>query len=333
MAHEIARSDGLVLTRQRAWHGLGVIVQDAPTPLEALKIAGLDWEVQQWPLKAVDLHTELRITSDVANIRSDTLGVLGVVGNTYQPVQNAEMAEFCAALGQSGEVKVESAGSIRGGKRVWFLLQAKSIWIDGNDEVRPYLLVANGHDGTLAFTCQPTTIRVVCSNTLHASLRQGESARTAIRFRHEGVIADKLGEVKHALGIFSQARTEFEARAQHLNAKEMTRAELQRFWLEVYTTAIDEVPANPVTSKEIEKVEQCRRVLAQWAANFDKDRARLQLPASAWVGLNAVTEWLDHSRTVRATDDSARKDNRVLSNWWGPSAAVKSKAMELALSR
>jgi phage/plasmid-like protein (TIGR03299 family) len=328
MAHEITATDNVVLTKKSAWHGLGLIVEDAPSPTEALKLAKLDWEVRQWPLKAYDEHTDLRVATHVANIRSDTLGTLGVVGATFKPVQNVEMAEFCAALGASSSaVQVESAGSIRGGKRVWFLLRGDSIWVDGKDEVKPYLLVCNGHDGTLAFTCMPTTIRIVCSNTLHLALRKGDASRTTIRFRHEGQIGEKLEDVKRALGIFTDARERFEEQSNALNAKEMSRTDLQRFWMEVYSTTLDEIPATPTTSKEIERAENCRKVLGQWAANFDKDRARLSLPPSAWVGLNAVTEWFDHQKVVRAADDGTRKDNRVLPNWWG------SGAVELALSR
>ena len=47
MAHEITSTDGLVLHKEEAWHGLGTIVEDAPTPQEALQIAGLDWTVKQ----------------------------------------------------------------------------------------------------------------------------------------------------------------------------------------------------------------------------------------------------------------------------------------------
>jgi phage/plasmid-like protein (TIGR03299 family) len=333
MAHDITSTDGLVLTGKRAWHGLGVVVDQAPHAMGALGIAGLDWLVGQWPLSAKLNEKEQPVSTHVLNVRTDTSAALGVVGVGYQPVHNQELAAFCDALGADGRVKIESAGSIRGGRRVWFLLQGESVWVNPADEVKPYLLVVNAHDGSLAVTCQPTTIRVVCKNTLHASLAQGQNAATTVRFRHEGVIADKLEDARRALGIFTAAREEFGKQSQTLQAKEMAREDLQRFWMEVYAATIDEIPAHPTTTAEHRRGENARTTLSRWAGNFDADRARTHGGANAWTALNAVTEWFDHQRPVRAASDSARQDNRVHSRLWGTAAVAKAKAMELALSR
>lgn len=334
MAHELTPSDGLVLAGRRAWHGLGVVVEQAPNALNALTIAGLDWPVEQWPLIARRGEQDYSVATHVLNVRADTGLGLGVVGVGYQPVQNRELATFCDALSSTGQAVIESAGSIRGGRRVWFLLRGSSVWVgNGSDEVRPYLLVCNSHDGSLAVTCQPTTIRVVCSNTLHASLARGENAATTVRFRHEGAITDKLEDARKALGLFNQARDEFAKQTQALSARTMTRDDLQRFWLDVYSQALEEIPSNPTTTAEFRRVDHAKEVLAQWATNFDVDRARTQGGPTAWHALNAVTEYLDHQRSVRAPSEVARQDSRVFSRLWGTAAVAKSKALHLALSR
>ncbi len=56
MAHEITQNDGLVLNKRSAWHNLGTIVDKAPTIDEALKIAKLDWTVDQFNLIAVGFN-------------------------------------------------------------------------------------------------------------------------------------------------------------------------------------------------------------------------------------------------------------------------------------
>lgn len=323
MAHEITATDGLVLTQKSAWHGLGKIVEAAPSPTEALAIAGLGWSVEQLPLWFDDKNERTPVPSHVLNLRSDTRQPLGVVGVGYQPVQNIELAEFAAALGESGEVKIESAGSIRGGRRVWFLVRGESIWVGRHDEVAPYLLLANAHDGTLAVTCQPTTIRVVCKNTLHTSLRAGKRSSLAVRFRHEGTIADKLADAKRALGLFDAARKQFAEQAATLNAQSMNRDELQRFWLDVYSATLEPIPSHPTTSREKRQVAQAQVRLGQWAANFDRDRERTGNPASAWAALNAVTEWFDHQRMVRASDQRLKADQRLMGSWWGDAAVAK----------
>lgn len=330
MAHELTSTDNLVLTGRKAWHGLGIIVEDAPSALNALTIAGLDWSVDQWPLLAKQHEIEQAVATHVLNVRSDTKEQLGVVGAGYRPVQNQELAMFCDALGHEGIVKIESAGSIRGGKRVWFLLRGESVWVGNNDEVRPYLLVANAHDGSMSVTCQPTTIRVVCSNTLHASLAQGQNAATTVRFRHEGSIADKLDDAKRALGLFTDARAAFEVQANTLNARTMSREELQRFWLGVYVATVDEIPQHPTTTGELRRAEHAKRVLSVWANNFDRDRSKMGGTASAWTALNAVTEWFDHQRPTRAANESTRHDNRTFSTLWGTGADAKARALQAA---
>ena len=41
-----ANVETMFSTREKVWHGLGVIVQDAPSSKDALRIAGLDWRVE-----------------------------------------------------------------------------------------------------------------------------------------------------------------------------------------------------------------------------------------------------------------------------------------------
>ena len=43
MAHNI---ESMFYTREKPWHGLGTMVQEAPTSSEALRLAGLDWTVE-----------------------------------------------------------------------------------------------------------------------------------------------------------------------------------------------------------------------------------------------------------------------------------------------
>ena len=87
MAHEMTSTDNVVLHREKAWHGLGVVVENAPTPAEAIRIGNLDWEVAQWPIQAMGPDGQLVRAPGVANIRLDTQEVLGLVSGGYEVVQ------------------------------------------------------------------------------------------------------------------------------------------------------------------------------------------------------------------------------------------------------
>ncbi len=78
--------------QQKAWHGLGQIVEKHPTSEEAIRHAGLDFEVIKSPLftkgsgitdtpQGIEIRdTELEVPNYFANLRSDNNAVLGVVG-------------------------------------------------------------------------------------------------------------------------------------------------------------------------------------------------------------------------------------------------------------
>ncbi len=76
--------------------------------------AGLDWRVEQHPLEAVverDYESlRVPVPRQVANVRSDTRAVLGVVGDGYEPLQNGAAFAFCDGITDSGRAHWIGAG-------------------------------------------------------------------------------------------------------------------------------------------------------------------------------------------------------------------------------
>lgn len=81
-----AAVETMFYTREKPWHGLGTMVQEAPTSNDALILAGLDWQVIQKPILTDD---GIPISGFKANLRNTDNQVLGVVTNRYKVVQNA----------------------------------------------------------------------------------------------------------------------------------------------------------------------------------------------------------------------------------------------------
>src|SRR4051812_44367892 len=102
MAHLIdqtARATGSAMFAFRpAWHGLGVVIDHAATSAEAVQLAGLGWSVEQWPVFAERDGDRSAVANRVANVRTDTGRVLGVVSPQYRPFQNVEAFDFMDAL-------------------------------------------------------------------------------------------------------------------------------------------------------------------------------------------------------------------------------------------
>lgn len=139
-----ANVETMFFTRVTPWHGLGTRVEEAPGSKEALVLAGLDWKVVQKPIVTED---GLPVNGFKANIRDRDSQVLGVVTNRYKVVQNEDAFAFTDKLLGEG-VTYETAGSLQDGRRTWILAKLPQRYIISGDEITPYLVFMNSHDGT-----------------------------------------------------------------------------------------------------------------------------------------------------------------------------------------
>ncbi len=214
MAHEFESG---FFSRQPAWHGLGEVLPEPPkNALEALKKSGLDWNVNTMPLYANSPAEEWIDTPYNALVRSSDKKVLGVVKGRWTPYQNIDAMEWTIPLIESGHWEYEAAGSLKKGERCWALLRQRTIEIVPNDELRQYLMVCWAHDGKSANFIQPTSVRVVCMNTLNAALNEAGVMRFAVR--HSQFVKLNMENIKELLQIttdsFETQRIEFQKMAQ-----------------------------------------------------------------------------------------------------------------------
>jgi phage/plasmid-like protein (TIGR03299 family) len=336
MAHELTATDGLVLHRQSAWHNLGTIIENAPTPAEALKIAKLDWQVEQWPISATDGESRVALGEHFANIRSDTRQCLGVTGKGYKPYQNAALADFCASLADQGDtVKIETAGSIRGGAKVWFLLRGESFSVRGGDQLAPYILVSNGHDGGTALRCTPTTVRVVCSNTLHMVIPQrdgrGKIKTAGYVTRHTGSLKAKLAAARAALSLYDHALSETRSVIDQLTAKNVDSDAVRRFFLESYARDFGAIADVPVTKQERAARDRAMKAARAYDRRFERESGQFG-GASMWLAVNAYTGWLQNDRHIRIKDATARREQRLSLSLFGDDAERTTATLQAALS-
>jgi hypothetical protein len=133
--------------------------EEAHDAASMIAAAGLDWSVEHE-------YQSLRVPvpRHVANVRSDTRDVLGVVGEGYEPLQNASAFAFCDAITDSGRAHWIGAGATHGGARVHALMRLdREIRIAGaeGEDVLPLLCFRNGHDGGLAVTDSVVPFRLI----------------------------------------------------------------------------------------------------------------------------------------------------------------------------
>ncbi|MCD8222870.1 MAG: DUF932 domain-containing protein [Clostridiales bacterium] len=187
-----ANVETMFYTRKKPWHGLGTEVQEAPDSRRALELAGLDWKVVQKEVQTVD---GLSVSGFRANVRETDNRVLGIVTDRYKVVQNEDAFVFTDELLGRG-ITFETAGSLQGGRRTWMLAKLPERYIISGDEITPYLVFMNSHDGTGAIKAAMTPVRVVCQNTLNLAL---STAKRSWSTNHVGDIRGKLEDAKYTL--------------------------------------------------------------------------------------------------------------------------------------
>ena len=176
---------------EKPWHGLGKEIKKCVKSEDAIKLAELDWDVIPMPIYD---QFGREIHGYKINQRSTDNKNLGVVTNRYKIVQNREAFAFTDALLGEGVV-YETAGSLASGKRVWMLARMENTTL-AEENIDPYLVFTNSHDGTGAVRVAISPIRVVCQNTLNLALNNASRHWSCA---HKGDIQSKLDEARSTL--------------------------------------------------------------------------------------------------------------------------------------
>lgn len=337
MSHEIDQSTGktaVFVTGEPPWHGLGTVIKQAATSQEAIVLAGLNWEVEQWPLITSRGGEMKPIVNHLANVRADTQRVLGVVSRRYRLFQNAEAFDFMDALVGEKLAMFETAGSLADGRRIWLLARLPGEYrAAADDVVKPYVLLTNNHDGSGPLRMVPTTIRVVCQNTLLLAL--GEAGQTGVTIRHAGDLATRVAEARQKLGIISQRMQRFADELQLLSTAPVRSSSLEEYFRHLSSRAV--APISDTRKAGQPQIDLIRRrredVLRQWHENFEHPTNALTGMRHTWWGAyNAISQWTDHQKPYRGRGIHARRENRLNSIWFGESDRLKQLAFESARS-
>lgn len=272
--------------RETPWHGLGTKVDEAPTSAEAIKLAGLDWNVSSEPIYTTD---NIEIPNMKANIRETDRSILGIVSDRYKVVQNKEAFEFTDSL-INEEVKYETAGALKNGKVVWMLAKMPERKIL-DDKFDPYICFTNSFDGSGAIRACMTPVRVVCQNTLNLALNTTTRQWST---RHIGDIEGKLIEAQHTLGLANDYMDGLSDEANKLVEVKVTDAQLEAIFDELYP-----VDVNKDSQRKINNVLDFKDKLFKCYAMPDI----AQYKGTAWGIINATTDLVDHMAPARMTEN------------------------------
>lgn len=324
MAHDITiRTNGFAETAfagETPWHGLGQEINPDASIEEWQVKAGMDWTVDSAPVEfaAFDQNNKLvthTFSGQNVLFRSDTKAPLSVVSNRYHPVQPRDVLEFFRELVDVAGFKIQVAGTLAGGKRMWAIAETGTMGeVVKDDKVGGFLLLSTSCDRTLATTARFTSIRVVCNNTLQMAM---QDKRHVVSLSHLSKFdpQDMQMRLAGAVSTFGS----FMEMAKVLQKQKMSIPQAKKFLERLIA------PWNQVKREEhkLEDNRQFKKILAL----FDEEAKGVEMVGhTKWGMLNAVTEYYDHHAQSRS--DDARLD----SAWFGRGDRIKNQAMELLLA-
>lgn len=309
--------ESMAYVGEMPWHELGNPLERGQ-PLDVwAEQSGLNWEIKQAPV-LFDTSSDNNLSEtgsfDDKSVlyRSDTGAPLSVVSQRYNVVQPREVLEFYRDLTEISGFELETAGVLKGGKKIWALARTgQSTSLKGNDVTKGYVLLATACDGSMATTAQFTSVRVVCNNTLAVSLFQEKES--AVKVPHSTRFDPQA--VKKSLGTSVSAWDDFMYQMKVLSERPVSLREARNFYHSVFSS-------KNVGGKTNE------RSMAKAISLFEGSGRGSQLASSkntAFGLLNSVTEFIDHEKRAQSSG------HRMDSAWFGHGANTKSKALDQAL--
>ncbi len=278
-----ANVETMFYTRQKPWHGLGTMVQEAPTSKDALILAGLDWQVIQKPIITED---GIPISGFKANLRETDNRVLGVVTDRYRTIQNHDAFAFTDSLLGEG-VTYETAGSLQNGRRVWVLAKLPQRYIISGDEITPYLVFMNAHDGTGAIKAAMTPTRVVCMNTLNLAL---STAKRSWSTNHVGDIRGKLEDARYTLLYADLYMQELGKAIDKLNRQKLSDRKVYEY-IDALFPLVDN--ASEQQKKNLQRMKEEVKVRYFEAPDL------AHVGKNAYRFVNAVSDFATHAKPLR----------------------------------
>jgi phage/plasmid-like protein (TIGR03299 family) len=337
MAHQF--SSGVFFNSQPAWHKLGTVLDGTLPAREAFSIANADWDVLSTPI--FDPAGQ-PISGYQAITRGDNGKVLSVQKDSYTIVQNEQLIKLAEALHE--DASMDAVVVLNEGRKVAFtarIRNAEAEVIKG-DEICQYLIGCTSHDGSISFQTIFSPIRVVCQNTLSATLNHADrqdaaGKRKRMSIRHTtncNALIERLPE------IIDFKRQQFTATIEELQtmaSKPCSSTQFQLYCSQVFADQLagtindkrgDKSTARPKTLQDLPAWDSIAAKFHGEGVGFDIKGVE----GTMWGAYNAITEHLTHD-AGRATSDTVETTRKRLESlYWGTGAATLAKAHALALA-
>lgn len=297
---DISQGSAALYSSVPAWHGLGNVIPGGIADVDTvLELAGIAYQVELVPALYQWQGQARTSEGRYHTVREDTGADLGVVGRSYEVIQNRQLFEFLQDLVARYDVIWESAGSMRGGSKVFVSMRLPdTVTVDAtgiNDEIIPFIVAINTHDGCAASQVVTTPWRPVCGNTERFAVRD---AYTRWAIRHTKSAPDRLMEARRTLGLSVRYFEKWAGEETLLARTELAIDDFHKVLADLWPVDDD------ATDRKKKNASQRRD---QITGLFESEAQRTG--RTAYAGERAVTEYLDHFASIRPS--GVLKDNTL----------------------
>jgi phage/plasmid-like protein (TIGR03299 family) len=261
-------------------------------------------------------------TEAYATINGHTQDVLGVVGDGYEVLQNQEAFDFFDILLKESGGKLQTAGAIGKGEKVWMLAKLPEVFYPiAGDGVEQFLLGTTSHDGTMKTEVRFTPIRVVCSNTFNLAMK---GSRGVISIRHTTNMRQKL---EMAAMVLLRYKEHFDIVGDQFS--KLASVKIDDAWIDEYIERIIGNPINVADGRGRTIMENKIRLI-EGRLCYGKGVDLPGVAGTAWWALNAMVEYADYD--MKAKGQAVDETRRTQSILFGNAADLKQLSFDTAMA-
>lgn len=186
-------------------------------------------------------------------------------------------------------VRYETAGALLDGRKVWILARMPREFIINGEQISPYLVFSNTHDGSGAIKVAVTPIRVVCNNTLNLAL---STAKRSWSMVHTGDVQGKMEEAKQTLFMAEKYMSRLGREFENLRKIELTDRQVMDYIKLLLPYE------NEDNSLHVRNINRLREDMQK--RYFDAPDLK-DVGNNAYRFVNAVSDFATHSEPIRRT--------------------------------
>lgn len=306
MSHEF--ESGFAV-REPSWHGLETLLSEGERPTnweDARVAAGITWDWIEEPVfqRQVAISAEGEPVTSYREVpnhriisRTDTGEVLHTQRESRSLITIKDMGEIAHAITEQTHLPFETMGAVRGGRSVYGLAILGADRHIGNDPsaTRPYLGVVNHADDKGACRAYPTSIRIVCWNTLSAADARADEENTVAVFAHRGDWHDHIEEARRAIFGARQAFDKWTRIGEELQQVLIEEAQAEEFIRVLIPTPVnDEFVTERVMNNIMGERAKVRNALYS--------RTGEGIEGTAYWLVQGAAEYFDHLRKYKSRE-------------------------------